>query len=56
MDLEPFLRIDPCGYAGLRTVDLHSLGVQLSWDEAAEHLAQRLQALLQHGAPVPRIM
>jgi lipoyl(octanoyl) transferase len=27
MDLEPFSRIDPCGYAGLRTVDLRSLGV-----------------------------
>ena len=28
MDLEPFTRIDPCGYAGLKTVDLHSLGVE----------------------------
>ncbi len=47
MDLEPFSRIDPCGYPGLRTVDLRSLGVQVSWDEAAQQLAQRLQALLQ---------
>jgi lipoyl(octanoyl) transferase len=47
MDLEPFARIDPCGYAGLRTVDLRTLGVQLSWDEAAQRLAHRLQALLQ---------
>jgi lipoyl(octanoyl) transferase len=46
MDLEPFSRIDPCGYAGLRTVDLRSLGVELSWDEAAGRLAQRLQSLL----------
>ena len=27
MDLEPFARINPCGYAGLRTVDLATLGV-----------------------------
>ena len=27
MDLEPFTRIDPCGYAGLQTVDLRTLGV-----------------------------
>ena len=27
MDLEPFTRIDPCGYAGLKTVDLARLGV-----------------------------
>lgn len=46
MDLEPFSRIDPCGYAGLRTVDLRSLGVTLSLEEAASRLAARLQALL----------
>ena len=27
MDLEPFARINPCGYAGLKTVDLATLGV-----------------------------
>lgn len=46
MDLEPFSRIDPCGYAGLRTVDLSSLGVSLSRHEAAYRLAARLQGLL----------
>ena len=45
MDLEPFGRIDPCGYAGLKTVDLRSLGVELDWDDAADRLAQRLQLL-----------
>jgi hypothetical protein len=35
MDLEPFRRIDPCGYAGLATVDLRSLGVEVAWDEMA---------------------
>jgi lipoyl(octanoyl) transferase len=42
MDLEPFTRIDPCGYAGLATVDLARLGVPATWNEAADRLAQRL--------------
>lgn len=46
MDLEPFTRIDPCGYAGLRTVDLRSLGVEAPWDDVARRLADRLQVLL----------
>jgi lipoyl(octanoyl) transferase len=46
MDLEPFTRINPCGYAGLPTVDLRALGVDVGWDEAAERLAGELQLLL----------
>jgi lipoyl(octanoyl) transferase len=46
MDLEPFTRIDPCGYAGLKTVDLLSLGVELSWSEAAKRLGAALAARL----------
>ncbi|MEJ8836954.1 lipoyl(octanoyl) transferase LipB [Ramlibacter sp. AN1133] len=46
MDLEPFRRINPCGYAGLETVDLSTIGVSTTWNEAAERLANRLQALL----------
>ena len=42
MNLEPFRRIHPCGYAGLETVDLARLGVSTSWDEVAERLARRL--------------
>lgn len=46
MDLEPFSRINPCGYAGLQTVDLASLGVHARWEDAAgvlgHQLAQRL--------------
>jgi lipoyl(octanoyl) transferase len=42
MDLEPFSRIDPCGYKGLATVDLRTLGVEAAWGEAAEWLAQAL--------------
>jgi lipoyl(octanoyl) transferase len=47
MDLAPFRQIDPCGYAGLATVDLRSLGVDLAWDDAAGRLAERLQRQLQ---------
>lgn len=46
MDLEPFLRINPCGYAGLRTVDLSTIGVTVGWSEAANILSQKLQTCL----------
>jgi len=42
MDLEPFTRIDPCGYAGLKTVDLRALGLDVGWDAAAARLAAAL--------------
>jgi lipoyl(octanoyl) transferase len=48
MDLEPFGRINPCGYAGLPTVDLSTLGVDITWRAAADRLAARLQ---QHFSP-----
>jgi len=47
MDLEPFTRINPCGYAGLQTVDLSTIGVAASWDEAASVLGQKLATRLQ---------
>jgi lipoyl(octanoyl) transferase len=46
MDLEPFSRINPCGYAGLQTVDLSTIGVPVTWDEAARELAAQLSRLL----------
>ncbi len=46
MDLEPFARINPCGYAGLKTVDLSTIGVAASFDEVARELAAQLQRLL----------
>ena len=46
MDLEPYTRINPCGYAGLKTVDLSTIGVQTTWDEAARVLGHKLQARL----------
>jgi lipoyl(octanoyl) transferase len=46
MDLEPFERINPCGYAGLKTVDLSTIGVPTDWQTAAGVLGQNLRALL----------
>jgi lipoyl(octanoyl) transferase len=46
MDLEPFSRINPCGYPGLETVDLSTIGVQTTWDEAAQVLASKLAIYL----------
>ena len=46
MDLAPFQRINPCGYAGLQTVDLFTIGVNASWEEAADVLAHKLTSLL----------
>jgi len=46
MDLEPYSRINPCGYAGLETVDLSTIGVITPWNEAAQVLGQKLDALL----------
>lgn len=51
MDLEPFARINPCGYAGLRTVDLSTIGVRARWDDVADALAHALQRRL---APRPQ--
>jgi len=46
MDLEPFSRINPCGYAGLRTVDLSTIGITTPWKDAAQVLGGKLDALL----------
>jgi lipoyl(octanoyl) transferase len=46
MDLEPFSRINPCGYSGLQTVDLSTIGVSVGWPEAADVLSQKLATYL----------
>jgi lipoyl(octanoyl) transferase len=46
MDLEPFQRINPCGYRGLEVIDLRSLGVNASVQEVADALSPRLLASL----------
>ena len=38
MDLEPFSRINPCGYQGLEMTDLKRLGMALELEETAERL------------------
>jgi len=44
MDLRPFEQINPCGYAGLQTVDLAKLGVSTDWATVAGQLGERLAA------------
>ena len=44
-DLEPFSRINPCGYEELEMTDLKRLGIELSLEDAAENL---LPFLLRH--------
>jgi lipoyl(octanoyl) transferase len=46
MDLSPYQRINPCGYQGLQTVDLSTIGVSVSWQEAADVLSHKLATLL----------
>jgi lipoyl(octanoyl) transferase len=46
MDLSPFEGINPCGYAGLATVDLARLGVSTDWDTVAGRLADKLASHL----------
>ena len=47
MDLNPFLQINPCGYAGLETVDLRTIGVKISQSEMKVHLMKNLVQLLE---------
>ena len=55
MDLEPFSRINPCGYAGLRVTSMLDLGGPSSLDPVKtallEHLAARFGLRLQSAAP-----
>jgi lipoyl(octanoyl) transferase len=46
MDLSPFDGINPCGYAGLRTVDLATCGIHVDLVTAGERLAAHLSAQL----------
>jgi lipoyl(octanoyl) transferase len=46
MDLEPFTRIDPCGYPGLAATQLKDLGVRDSIDAVQQRLADALARVL----------
>ena len=47
MDLAPFTWINPCGYSGLSTVDMRTMGIEAPLHDVQQALAQ---ALVQHLA------
>ena len=51
MDLEPFSRINPCGYAGLPVTDLATCGVHATCDEVATRLSEALLRQLSVDQP-----
>ena len=46
MDLSPYANINPCGYTGLQTVDLSTIGISVGWAEAADLLSHKLSTYL----------
>jgi lipoyl(octanoyl) transferase len=48
MDLEPFLRINPCGYAGMRMTQLSELVSNVSLDDVANQLVDELKKHLDY--------
>ena len=46
MNLEPFSRINPCGYPGLRTVDMATMGRAQDWQQVADRLCHRVNEQL----------
>jgi len=46
MDLSPFTWINPCGYSGLATVDMRSMGVEAPLADVQQALAQALASHL----------
>lgn len=48
MDLEPFQRINPCGYAGLQVTQCKDLGIMLQPFELAGELCECLAARLEY--------
>lgn len=51
MDLEPFTRINPCGYSGLQTVDLSTIGVSVSVQEVRSRWSLELNRLFAPLSP-----
>lgn len=51
MDLQPFSWINPCGYAGMATVDMKTLGVDATLSDVQQALAHHLEQQLtrSHG-------
>ena len=46
MDLEPFSRINPCGYPGMQITQLRDLGISLDMDAVSTRLESHLTRLL----------
>jgi lipoyl(octanoyl) transferase len=46
MDLQPFSWINPCGYPGLKTIDMKTLGVNESLADVQQSLSHHLQGQL----------
>lgn len=46
MDLAPFARINPCGYAGMAVTQLRDLLGELQWQEVESRLLRQLQTRL----------
>ncbi|CAM8662324.1 LipB Lipoate-protein ligase B [Oxalobacteraceae bacterium] len=46
MDLQAFSWINPCGYPGLQTIDMRTLGVDVTLTDAQQTLAQQLEKQL----------
>lgn len=49
MDLSPFARINPCGFAGLRVTQVRDVGISVSQGVLERRLTQSLLALLRHA-------
>jgi len=55
LDLAPFLRINPCGYAGLRVTRLKDLGVELDGAAVRERFIPHLARCL-YGGTLPEVL
>lgn len=48
MDLGPFTQINPCGFKGLKTVDMQTLGIEDNIDIVGQRVVSHLLQLLQN--------
>jgi lipoyl(octanoyl) transferase len=53
MELEPFTRIDPCGYPGLAATQMAAQGVRASIDAVQQRLAADLREALAAHPSIP---
>ncbi|NLJ50898.1 MAG: lipoyl(octanoyl) transferase LipB [Alcaligenaceae bacterium] len=45
MDLKPYAGINPCGYEGLRTIDMQTLGINATVTEVSDKVVEELQKI-----------